>query len=155
MKNQSDQKSIEILLVEDNPGDIRLAREALEDSKLKNNLHVVMDGVEAIRFLQNEDRYVNAPIPDLILLDLNLPKKNGAEVLEEIKTDAKLKHIPVVILTSSKAEEDIFKAYNLHANCFISKPVDLNQFLKVVKSIEEFWFTIVKLPQKSDFNEKG
>jgi chemotaxis family two-component system response regulator Rcp1 len=137
---------IEILLVEDNPGDARLAKEALKESKLMNNLSFAEDGVEAMNFLYKKGKYSKAPRPDLIILDLNLPKKDGREVLEEIKTNEDLKRIPVVILTISKAEEDILKTYNLHANCFISKPIDLDQFIKVVKSIEDFWLTIVKLP---------
>jgi chemotaxis family two-component system response regulator Rcp1 len=137
---------IEILLVEDNPGDSRLAKEALKDSKLLNNLSIAEDGVEAMNFLYKKGKYANVPRPDLIILDLNLPKKDGREVLEEIKTNDDLKRIPVVILTISKAEEDILRTYNLHANCFISKPIDLDQFIKVVKSIEDFWLTIVKLP---------
>ena len=137
---------IEILLVEDNPGDARLAKEALKESKLMNNLSIAEDGVEAMNFLYKAGKYANMPRPDLIILDLNLPKKDGREVLEEIKTNDDLKRIPVVILTISKAEEDILKTYNLHANCFISKPIDLDQFIKVVKSIEDFWLTIVKLP---------
>jgi len=149
MKNQNELAVVEILLVEDNPGDIRLAKEALSESKLKNNLNVVMDGVEAIQYLKQEGKYADAVIPDIILLDLNLPRKNGVEVLQEIKSDDNLKYIPVVILTSSKADEDIFKTYNLHANCFITKPVDMFQFIHVVKSIEDFWFTIVKLPPKN------
>ncbi len=139
-------KPIEILLVEDNPGDADLAREALEDNKLRNELHVVGDGVEAMDFLRRNGKYPQAPRPDLILLDLNLPRKDGREVLAEIKMDPDLKRIPVVILTISKDEEDILKSYNLHANCFITKPIDLGQFMKVVKSIEDFWLTIVKLP---------
>ncbi len=139
-------KPIDILLVEDNPGDVRLAQEVFKEAKVKNDLHVVYDGVEAMAFLRREGRYNDAPRPDLILLDLNLPKKTGHEVLLEIKSDDNLKRIPVVILTVSKDEEDIIKSYNLHANCFITKPVDLNQFLNVVKAIEDFWLTIVKLP---------
>ena len=139
-------KPIEILLVDDNPGDVRLAIEALKDSKINNHVSVTQDGVEAIAFLQRQGKYADAPRPDLILLDLNMPKKDGREVLKEIKEDPDLRRIPVVILTISQAEEDILKAYNLHANCFITKPVDLIQFNKVVQSIEEFWFTIVKLP---------
>ena len=139
-------KSIEILLVEDNPGDVDLAREALENSKVHNTLHVVGDGEAAMAFLRRKGKHAGAPRPDLVLLDLNLPKKNGREVLAEIKADADLKSIPVVILTSSKAEEDILKTYSLHANCYITKPIDLNHFVKVVQAIEEFWFTIVKLP---------
>jgi two-component system, chemotaxis family, response regulator Rcp1 len=139
-------KSIEILLVEDNPGDVDLTREALETSKMRNTLHVVGDGEAAMAFLRREGKYAAVPRPDLVLLDLNLPKKNGREVLAEIKSDADLKRIPVVILTTSRAEEDILKTYNLYANCYITKPIDLNQFIKVVQAIEDFWFTIVKLP---------
>lgn len=139
-------KPIEILLVEDNPGDADLAKEALEGSKLRNNLSHVLDGEEAVAFLRKEGEYANAPRPDLILLDLNLPKKDGREVLADIKKDDNLKRIPVVILTTSRAEEDVLKTYNLHANCYITKPIDLNQFLKVVKSIEDFWLSIVVLP---------
>ena len=141
---------IEILLIEDNPGDARLAKEALKDSKLMNTLNIVEDGVEAMNFLHQTGKYSKMPRPDLIILDLNLPKKDGREVLAEIKTDDDLKRIPVVILTISKAEEDILKSYNLHANCFITKPLDLDQFMKVVKSIEDFWLTIVKLPNGRD-----
>jgi CheY-like chemotaxis protein len=137
---------IEILLVEDNPGDSRLAKEALKESKLKNNLYVAEDGVEAMNFLYKKGKYSKMPRPDLVILDLNLPKKDGREVLAEIKNDDNLKRIPVVILTISKAEEDILKTYNLHANCYVTKPLDLDQFMKVVKSIEDFWLTIVKLP---------
>lgn len=137
---------IEVLLVEDNPGDVRLTREALRDGKVHNNLSVVPDGVEALAFLRRQGKYADAPRPDLILLDLNLPKKDGREVLEDIKTDPALQRIPVVVLTSSEAERDIAQAYALHANCYITKPVDLDQFITVVKSIEDFWFTIVKLP---------
>lgn len=137
---------IDILLVEDNPGDARLAKEALKDAKVRNNLHWVEDGVEAIAFLRREGKYTDAPRPDVILLDLNLPKKDGREVLAEVKEDGDLKRIPVVILTVSDAEEDIIKTYNLHANCYIRKPLDLDRFIEVVKSIEEFWLTIVRLP---------
>jgi CheY-like chemotaxis protein len=137
---------IEILLVEDNPGDARLAREALQDAKVRNALHWVVNGEEAMDFLRQKGKHTRAPRPDLILLDLNLPRKDGREVLAEIKEDADLKRIPVVILTVSKDEEDVMKTYNLHANCFITKPIDLNQFIKVVKSIEDFWLTVVKLP---------
>jgi len=137
---------IEILLVEDNPGDSRLAKEALKESKLKNNLYVAEDGVEAMNFLYKTGKYSKMPRPDLVILDLNLPKKDGREVLAEIKNDENLKRIPVVILTISKAEEDILKTYNLHANCYVTKPLDLDQFMKVVRSIEDFWLTIVKLP---------
>ena len=137
---------IEILLVEDNPGDSRLAKEALKESKLKNNLYIAEDGVEAMNFLYKTGKYSKMPRPDLVILDLNLPKKDGREVLAEIKNDDNLKRIPVVILTISKAEEDILKTYNLHANCYVTKPLDLDQFMKVVRSIEDFWLTIVKLP---------
>lgn len=137
---------IEILLVEDNPADVRLTKEALKEEKVCNNLSVVTDGVEAMAFLRKEGRYVKAARPDLILLDLNLPKKDGREVLKEIKTDDNLKRIPVVILTASKSEEDVLKTYNLHANCYITKPVDLKQFMKVAKNVQDFWLTIVKLP---------
>jgi chemotaxis family two-component system response regulator Rcp1 len=140
-------RPIEILLVEDNPGDARLTMEALKESKVHNRLSVVEDGLDALAFLCRKGKYANSPRPDLILLDLNLPKKDGREVLADIKTDESLKRIPVVVLTTSKAEEDILKTYDLHANCYITKPVDLDQFVKVVKTIEDFWFTIVKLPQ--------
>jgi len=141
-------KPVDILIVEDNEGDARLIREVLYDSKIITNLHLVTDGVQAIDFLRKKGEFVNKPRPDLIILDLNLPKKDGREVLGEIKSDLDLKKIPVVIMTISQAEEDILKSYSLHANCFVTKPIDLNQFIKVVKSIEEFWFSIVKLPPK-------
>ncbi|MBI2831978.1 MAG: response regulator [Chloroflexi bacterium] len=141
-------KVIDILLVEDNPGDVRLAKEALKDSKVKNQLFVVDDGVEAMAFLRREGKYADAPHPDLVLLDLNLPRKSGREVLAEIKNDEKLKHIPVVILTVSRAEEDIMKCYTNYANCYITKPLDFTQFMEVTRSIEDFWLTIVKLPPK-------
>ncbi|MGV0027402.1 response regulator [Phormidesmis priestleyi] len=137
---------IQVLLVEDNPGDAHLTKIALADGKMHINLSIVEDGVEAIAFLRRQGKYAEAPHPDLILLDLNLPKKDGREVLEEIKADQLLKRIPVVILTTSQAEEDILKAYNLCANCYIAKPVDFDQFITIVQSIEDFWFTIVKLP---------
>ncbi|MHC5756750.1 response regulator [Nostoc sp.] len=137
---------IEVLLVEDNPGDAQLTRIALEDSKISIHLNVVEDGVEAMAFLRKQDKYVKAAHPDIILLDLNLPRKDGREVLAEIKGDENLKRIPVVVLTTSQAEEDILKAYNLCANCYITKPVDFDQFVKIVQSIENFWFAIVKLP---------
>ncbi|MDF5708925.1 MAG: response regulator [Nostoc sp. S4] len=137
---------IEVLLVEDNPGDAQLTRIALEDSKISIHLNVVEDGVEAMAFLRKQEKYVMAAHPDIVLLDLNLPKKDGREVLAEIKADENLKRIPVVVLTTSQAEEDILKAYNLSANCYITKPVDFDQFVKIVKSIENFWFAIVKLP---------
>ena len=137
---------IEILLVEDNPGDVRLTQIALEDSKISVNLNVVVDGVEAIAFLRKQENYTQVPTPGIILLDLNLPRKDGREVLAEIKADHTLKRIPVVVLTTSRAEEDVLKAYNLCANCYITKPVDFDQFVKIVHSIESFWFTVVKLP---------
>ena len=140
-------KFVEILLIEDNPGDARLTQEALNEGKVKNNLHIAYDGVEATDFLFKRNEYQNAPRPDLIILDLNLPKKNGQEVLAEIKADSGLKSIPVIILTISKAEEDIVRSYNLHANCFLIKPIDLNQFFDVVRSIEDFWLSLVKLPR--------
>ena len=137
---------IKILLVEDNPGDIRLTREALKEGKLHNELYVTEDGVKAMQFLRKQDEFKEAIHPDLILLDLNLPRKDGREVLKEIKDDKNLKHIPVVIMTTSTDEQDILTSYNLHANCYITKPVDFNQFTKVVNSVSEFWFTVVKLP---------
>ncbi|MBE9202099.1 MULTISPECIES: response regulator [unclassified Nodularia (in: cyanobacteria)] len=137
---------IEVLLVEDNPGDAQLTRIALEDSKISVNLNVVEDGVEAMAFLRKQGNYADAPHPDIVLLDLNLPRKDGREVLAEIKADQSFKRIPVVVLTTSQSEEDILKAYNLSANCFITKPVDFDQFVKIVQSIENFWFAIVKLP---------
>ena len=137
---------IEVLLVEDNPGDAQLTRIALEESKISIHLNVVEDGVEAMAFLRKQDKYVKAAHPDIVLLDLNLPRKDGREVLAEIKGDENLKRIPVVVLTTSQAEEDILKAYNLCANCYITKPVDFDQFVKIVQSIENFWFAIVKLP---------
>jgi chemotaxis family two-component system response regulator Rcp1 len=143
MSSQTSGKPIEILLVEDNPGDVRLTVEALKESKMRhNNMSVVGDGVEALAFLRREGKYADAPRPDLILLDLNLPKKGGHEVLAEIKADEKLKRIPVVVLTASEAEQDITRAYDLHADCYITKSFDLDQFVMVVKSIEDFWITI-------------
>ncbi len=139
---------INILLVEDNPGDVRLTVEALKEGKVLNQLHIAKDGMEAMDFLHREGDYSDVPHPDLILLDLNLPKKDGHEVLAEIKEDPKLKRIPVVVLTGSKAGEDILRTYNLHANCYITKPVDLEQFITVIKSINDFWLTIVKLPSE-------
>jgi CheY-like chemotaxis protein len=139
-------KPIEILLVEDNPADVRLTQEALKEGKVRNNLFVARDGVEAIEFLRREGPHANATKPDLILLDLNLPRKDGREVLAEIKNDDNLRTIPVVVLTTSSAEADILKSYNLHANCYITKPVDLEQFVQVIKSIDDFWLTVVRLP---------
>ena len=137
---------IEILLVEDNPGDVRLTIEALKEGKVANIIKVAVDGMDAMAFLRRAGKYANAPRPDLILLDLNLPKKNGREVLAEIKMDPDLKSIPIVILTTSRAEKDIIATYRLHANCYITKPVDFDQFINVVKSIEDFWFTVVRRP---------
>jgi len=141
-------RPIEILLVEDNPGDVRLTIEALKEGKVRNNLSVAKDGVEALSFLRREGTFSGAARPDLILLDLNLPRKDGREVLAEIKDDAVLRRIPVVVLTTSKAEEDILRTYDLHANCYITKPVDLDQFIAVVRSIDDFWLSVVRLPPK-------
>jgi CheY-like chemotaxis protein len=143
-------KQVEILLVEDNPADVRLVREALKESKIFNNLSVVEDGVEAMDFLRKKSKYASSPRPHLILLDLNLPKKNGREVLSEVKSDENLKRIPVVIMTVSDDEKDILLTYNLHANCYVKKPLDFDQFNKMVHSIENFWFTIVCLPSSGD-----
>jgi chemotaxis family two-component system response regulator Rcp1 len=137
---------IEILLVEDNLGDMRLTEEALKEGKVYNNLHWAKDGVEALEFLKRKGKHEHAPRPDIILLDLNLPRKDGREVLEEIKTDEDLKQIPVVVLTTSKAEEDVLRSYALHANCYVTKPVDLEKFIVVVQSIDRFWLTVVTLP---------
>jgi len=139
---------INILLVEDNLGDIRLTQEALKENKVSNNLFVVKDGEEAMEFLRKENKYADVPRPDLILLDLNLPKKDGRQVLREIKENRELKSIPVVVLTISSAEEDVLQSYDLQANCYISKPLDLNKFITVVREIENFWFAIVRLPNK-------
>lgn len=139
-------RPVEILLVEDNPGDVRLTQEALKESKILNRLSVVGDGEEAIAFLRRQGRYADAPYPDLLLLDLNLPRKSGREVLAEVKSDEELRRIPIVVLTSSSAEQDILKAYDLHANCYITKPLGLEQFGAVVRAVEQFWFTIVRLP---------
>jgi len=137
---------IEILLVEDNPGDMRLTKEALKEGKVYNNLHWAKDGVEALEFLRREGKFADAPRPDIILLDLNLPRKDGREVLSVIKNDDLLRNIPVVVLTTSKAEEDVLKSYALHANCYVTKPVDLEKFIVVVQSIDKFWLTVVTLP---------
>jgi len=146
MEGTKAERPIEILLVEDNPGDVRLTREIFKAARIRNLIHTVEDGVEAMEYLRNQGKYADAAKPDLILLDLNLPRKDGREVLAEIKMDDELKRIPVVVLTISKAEEDILKTYSLHANCYITKPVDLDQFIKVVASIEDFWLSVVKLP---------
>lgn len=150
MKQVKGTKQVEILLVEDNPADVRLVREALKESKIINNLSVVEDGVEAMDFLRKKGKYASSPRPNMILLDLNLPRKNGREVLSEIKSDEKLKRIPVVIMTVSDDEKDIMLTYNSHANCYIKKPLNFDQFNQVVHSIENFWFTIVCLPNDGD-----
>lgn len=142
-------RPVEILLIEDNPGDVRLTEEALKEGKIANNLHVSIDGVLAMQFLRKQNKFAGVPTPDLILLDLNLPGKSGIEVLAEIKKDATLKIIPVVILTTSIAESDILNAYELSVNCFVSKPVGFESFIDVIRSIEDFWFTIVKLPKST------
>jgi two-component system, chemotaxis family, response regulator Rcp1 len=146
-------RSVEILLVEDNPGDVRLTREGLKRGKVTNNLNVVCDGEQAMAYLRREGEYAGAPVPDLILLDLNLPGKDGREVLSEIKQDPDLQMIPVVVMTTSEAEEDIVRSYMSHANCYVTKPVDLQQFLRVVATIEDFWLTVVKLPHGTAFRE--
>ncbi len=146
MKTEQD---IEILLVEDNPGDVRLTLEALKAGKINNKVQVLKDGEEAVNYLKRKNGFAERPLPDLILLDLNLPKLSGREVLGIIKEDAELKHIPVIILTTSRAEEDILKSYQHHANCYITKPVDFDQFATVIKKMEDFWFSIVKIPHKT------
>jgi chemotaxis family two-component system response regulator Rcp1 len=146
MNTQGMMRPIEILLIEDSPSDILMTREALKFAKVTNNLHVVEDGVEAMTFLHKEGRFAKVPRPDLMLLDLNLPKKGGREVLAEVKGDEELKFIPVVVLTTSKAEEDIIRSYGLHANCYINKPVNFTNFAEVVRSIEQFWLCVVTLP---------
>ncbi|MFA7241373.1 MAG: response regulator [Sulfuricellaceae bacterium] len=138
--------AIDILLVEDNPGDVRLTEEALKEGKIAVNMRVARDGLEALTILRREGQYADLALPDLVLLDLNMPKMDGRELLRRIKTDENLKHIPVVVLTTSAAEKDILQAYGLHANCYITKPVEFDQFMEIVKSIEEFWLTVVKLP---------
>jgi len=148
MTPSSTGRPIEILLVEDSPGDVRLTKEALKEGKVTNNLHVVMDGERALQFLRRQFEYADAPRPDLVLLDLNLPKLDGREVLQEIKQDSNLHKIPVVVLTTSKAEEDICRSYALNCNCYIQKPLDLDQFLEAVKSLQEFWMTVVTLPPR-------
>ena len=147
IKYHTNGRPVGILLVEDNPADVRLTQEVLKDAKVRNTLTVARDGVEAMALLRREGKYVTALRPDLILLDLNLPKKDGRELLQEIKSDEELRVIPIIILTTSTSEEDILKSYGLHANCYINKPVNLDQFVKVVRSIEDFWLTIVKLPK--------
>ena len=144
------QRPTEILLVEDNPGDARLTREALREGKIRNTLHHARDGVEAMAFLKREGPFAGAPLPDLVLLDLNLPRKDGRQVLSEMKQDARLRSIPVVVLTTSEAEQDILESYKLHANCYITKPVDLDKFITIVRAIESFWLSIVTLPTGCD-----
>jgi CheY-like chemotaxis protein len=146
MSARTGNRPIEILLVEDNPGDARLTEEALKEGKVRNNLHMARDGVEAMAFLRREGTYKDAPRPDLVLLDLNLPRKDGREVLAEMKEHSDLRLIPVVVLTTSEAEQDVLRTYELRANCYITKPVDLEKFITIVRSIEDFWLTIVRLP---------
>ena len=148
MSNPEKLEVIDVLLVEDDPGDVLLIREAFEDNKVHNRLHVVPDGVEALMFLRQEGEHADAPRPDLVLLDLNLPRKDGREVLAEVKGDESLQHIPVVVLTTSKAEEDVLRSYKLHANAYVTKPVDFDRFIDVVRRIDEFFVTVVKLPSR-------
>lgn len=148
MTSENNTRSIQILLVEDNPGDARLTIEAMREAKVRNKIHIVEDGVQAMQFLRREGTYADARRPDLILLDLNLPKKDGREVLAEVKADPALRRIPVVVLTTSSADEDVLRAYDLHANCYVTKPVDLTQFMKIVSQIEEFWVKVVILPKE-------
>ena len=148
MSNPENLEVIDVLLVEDDPGDVLLIREAFEDNKVHNRLHVVPDGVEALSFLRQEGDHAEAPRPDLVLLDLNLPRKDGREVLAEVKADESLQHIPVVVLTTSKAEEDVLRSYKLHANAYVTKPVDFDRFIDVVRQIDEFFVTVVKLPSR-------
>lgn len=150
MAKTPSERPIEILLVEDDAGDVRLTQVCLKEAKIRNNLSVANDGVEAMEYLRRRGRHAGAQRPDLVLLDLNMPRKNGQEVLEEMKSDEELRSIPVVVLTSSEAETDIVRSYNLHANCYITKPVDLPQFMAVIKSIEDFWLCIVKLPRTAE-----
>ncbi len=150
MANTEHLRPVDILLVEDSPADVRLTREALKEAKVLNMLHVVQDGVAALAFLRRQGQYASSPRPDLILLDLNLPRKDGREVLDEIKKDKDLQRIPVVVLTTSRAEEDVLRTYQLHANAYVTKPVDLSQFLGVVRSLEEFWLAVVTLPPKHE-----
>ena len=146
MSSEEHAEAIEVLLVEDDPGDVLLIQEAFADNKVRNRLHSVSDGVDALRFLRREGEYADAPRPDLILLDLNLPRKDGREVLAEVKTDERLRQIPVVVLTTSKLEEDVLRSYQLHANAYVTKPVDFDRFIEVVRQIDEFFVTVVKLP---------
>ena len=145
---ENSSRAIEILLVEDNPGDARLTLEAMRLAKLRNRMHVVEDGIEAMEYLRRQGRFGDVPRPDLVLLDLNLPRKDGREVLAEMKSDPELRRIPVVVLTTSQAEEDVLRAYNLHANCYVTKPVDFEQFMRVVRQIDDFWVKVVTLPGK-------
>ena len=147
MISESRSYAIDVLLVEDNPGDVRLTEEALKEGKVRNNLHIAWDGIEALAFLRKEKPYEDAPTPDLVLLDLNLPKLNGQEVLQEMKGDPELKRIPVVVLTTSRDEQDVLKSYDLNANCYVNKPVDLDQFMNIIKTLEDFWLTVVRLPK--------
>lgn len=149
MNSQIAERPMEILLVDDNPGDVRLTAEALKDGEVENRLHTAKDGMEAIAFLRRKGRYTDAPRPDLILLDLNMPRMNGRQVLAEIKEDSGLRHIPVVVLTGSREMDDIVNTYDLHANCYVTKPIDFEQFTMMVKSITDFWLTIVKLPSEA------
>jgi CheY-like chemotaxis protein len=148
MSNPENLEVIDVLLVEDDPGDVLLIREAFEDNKVHNRLHVASDGVEALAFLRQEGEHADAPRPDLVLLDLNLPRKDGREVLAEVKADESLQHIPVVVLTTSKAEQDVLRSYKLHANAYVTKPVDFDRFIDVVRQIDEFFVTVVKLPSR-------
>ena len=150
MNSQVAERPMEILLVDDNPGDVRLTAEALRDGEVENRLHTAKDGMEAMAFLRRKGRYIDAPRPDLILLDLNMPRMNGRQVLAEIKEDSALKHIPVVILTGSREMDDIVKTYDLHANCYVTKPIDFEQFIMMMKSITDFWLSIVKLPSEEN-----
>lgn len=150
--SRGNNRPIEILLVEDNPGDARLTKEALKEGKVNNNLHIVRDGVEAMEFLRRANGYAKAPRPDLVLLDLNLPRKDGREVLAEMKEDPKLQLIPVIVLTTSEAEQDVVRTYELRANCYIPKPVDFDKFIQIVRTIEDFWLTIVRLPSMEPRN---
>ncbi len=140
-------RPIEILLVEDNPGDVRLTKEALLEGKVNNRLSVARDGVEALDFLHRRGEFSDAPLPDIILLDLNMPRKDGRQVLEEIKAHPELRRIPVVVLTTSRAEEDVLRSYDLYVNCYITKPVDMDQFVQVIRGIDQFWFNVVTLPR--------
>ncbi|WP_276271720.1 response regulator [Haloarcula litorea] len=146
MADETESRPVEILLAEDNPGDVKLTRKALERGNVLNNLHVVTDGVEAMKYLRQEGEYAGEPRPDLLLLDLNMPKKGGKEVLRDVKSDPELKRIPVVVLTSSEAEEDIVESYDLHANAYLTKPVDFDGFIEIVSHVEDFWLTVVKRP---------